>query len=155
VEEPSEDWEQLDEDEMDTDKKGPENPQQGPQQGDSPPAEPTDAAAQDPDAMDVTMSLNATDSPDDSPHTISEPLPIRKPASGSGRTDQLRANRSPSPSSSGAEGPITPRNNAGPWVFDGSAGQRAAANGNAEMRSLNAAAEMDVNGANQSDDSSR
>jgi hypothetical protein len=37
--------------------------------------------------------------------------------------------RTPSPGGNpglnGADGPITPRNDAGPWVFDGSAGRRA------------------------------
>lgn len=156
MEEPSEGWQQLDEDEMDTDKKEPEV-----QQPEEPAvAETTGAASPDPDAMDVTVSVNVSDSPGgrpvgNLPHTASEPLPIRNPASGSGRVGHLRENRSPSPSSSGAEGPITPRNNAGPWVFDGSAGQRVV-DGSSEMRSLDAAAEMDLSGANpSSDDSSR
>lgn len=158
MEEPSEEWQQLDDDdEMDTDKKEAENPQ--PEQSSAPESPAEAAEAQDPDAMDVTVSVNMADSPagrpaGNLPHTASEPLPIRNPASGSGRVGHLRENRSPSPSSSGAEGPITPRNNAGPWVFDGSAGQRPA-DGNPEMRSLDAAAEMDVSGANHSDASSR
>ncbi|KAG8407560.1 hypothetical protein J3459_015992 [Metarhizium acridum] len=158
VDEPSEEWQQLEDGGMDADKKESENSQSG----ESPVADPTEAAAPDPDAMDVdvTMSVNVSDSPQGRPagsslHAASEPLPITNPASGSGRVGHLREHRSPSPSSSGAEGPITPRNNAGPWVFDGSAGQRAAA-GSPEMRSLDAAAEMDVSGgANQSDDSIR
>ncbi|KID97672.1 FHA domain containing protein, partial [Metarhizium majus ARSEF 297] len=158
VDEPFEEWQQLDDDGLDADKKESENPQ--PEE--PPVAESTEAAAPDPDAMDVdvTMSVNESDSPQGRPtgnslHTASEPLPITNPASGSGRIGHLREHRSPSPSSSGAEGPITPRNNAGPWVFDGSAGQRAAT-GSPEMRSLDAAAEMDVSGgANQSDDSIR
>ncbi|OAA38360.1 FHA domain containing protein [Metarhizium rileyi] len=142
VDEPSEDWQQLDDDGVNTGKKEPQKPQtEGP-----PATSSSESVAPDTDAMDITMSVNMADSPGgrsvgNLPHTATEPLPIRSAASGSWRVGHLRANRSPSPSSSGAEGPITPRNNAGPWVFDGSAGQRAA-NGNAEMRSLDA--EMDL-----------
>lgn len=156
VEEPTEDWENLDEDQMDTDKKENESRSEG-EQASVPDA--VDAPSPDTDAMDVTVSINASDSPNGRPegalpHTASEPLPIRNPAWGSGRVGHLRDNRSPSPSSSGAEGPITPRNNAGPWVFDGSAGRRVV-EGNSEMRSLDAAAGMDLSSANQSGDSSR
>lgn len=155
VDEPSEDWEHLDEDVMDTDKKEPESK---PEEEESAAPEATDASSPDLNAMDVTVTMSPAESPNGQlpsnlPHAASEPLPIRNPASGSGRVGHLRENGSPSPSSSGAEGPITPRNNAGPWVFDGSAGRRVV-EGSSEMRSLDAAAEMDLSGPNQSDDSS-
>ncbi|KAH6849895.1 hypothetical protein B0I37DRAFT_100034 [Chaetomium sp. MPI-CAGE-AT-0009] len=56
-------------------------------------------------------------------HTLSTPMPIPSPAQ---RTlpDGRRETRTPSPTgapvANGHEGPITPRNDAGPWVFDGS-----------------------------------
>lgn len=110
---------------------------------------------QDTDAMDVTVNITP-ESPQrrDVSHTVSEPLPIRSAASGAGRPGALRDSRSPSPPGiNGTEGPITPRNNAGPWVFDGSAGRNADPS-TGEMRSLDAAADMDV-GQISTDDSSR
>ncbi|KAI1828190.1 SMAD/FHA domain-containing protein [Xylaria intraflava] len=73
-------------------------------------------------------------------HTSSEPVPI---PNGSQR-------KTPSPTSNGLlnaqEGPITPRNNAGPWVFDGNPArvshESARRNG---MGSLNAAAQAGTN----------
>ncbi|EAQ91155.1 hypothetical protein CHGG_03090 [Chaetomium globosum CBS 148.51] len=56
-------------------------------------------------------------------HTLSTPMPIPSPAQ---RTlpNGRRETRTPSPTgapvANGHEGPITPRNDAGPWVFDGS-----------------------------------
>lgn len=79
------------------------------------------------------------------PGSITQPLDIRPPP-----LPALNAtrNRTPSPPGlNGNEGPITPRNDAGPWVFDGSV---SAARANAEsepaggMRSLDAATEMEV-----------
>ncbi|KAK7421838.1 hypothetical protein QQZ08_009783 [Neonectria magnoliae] len=106
------------------------------------------------DVMDLTVSITP-ESPQRAnlPHTVSEPLPIRNAGSGAGRQFALRDSRTPSPPGlNGTEGPITPRNNAGPWVFDGSAGRNADAT-TAEMRSLDAAADMDINGSRPSDDS--
>ncbi|POR34701.1 Uncharacterized protein TPAR_05099 [Tolypocladium paradoxum] len=154
VEEPSE-WQQLGEGQEEG-----ETPQPGagqPQGTGASSPEPADVTVQDADAMDVTVNVSASDSPASRstsiPHATTEPLPIRNPASGSGRANHLRVGRSPSPSTNG-EGPITPRNNAGPWVFDGSAGRRVA-DATSEMRSLDAAAEMDLSGNIPSDDSSR
>lgn len=117
--------------------------------------EPELSDAHDIDAMDVTVNITP-ESPQrgNLPHAVSEPLPIRNSASGAGRHIALRDSRTPSPPglTPGVEGPITPRNNAGPWVFDGSAGRNADAT-TAEMRSLDAAADMDVNGSRPSDDS--
>lgn len=83
------------------------------------------------------------------PNSITQPLDIRplplQTLNGTAR------DRTPSPPGqpglNGNEGPITPRNDAGPWVFDGSA---PAARADAEsqpaggMRSLDAATEMEV-----------
>ncbi|KAG6004486.1 hypothetical protein E4U21_001058 [Claviceps maximensis] len=160
VDEPTEDWDNLDNDgnmDVDADKKESE---QTSEHEDVNASEAQDAApSPDPDAMDITVSFNAADSPSSEesdgaiPHASSEPLPIPNPISGAGRVSHLREeNRSPSPSSSGAEGPITPRNNAGPWVFDGSAGRRVV-DGNTGLPSLDAAAGADMSVANQSDDS--
>ncbi|KAH7000181.1 hypothetical protein EDB80DRAFT_866229 [Ilyonectria destructans] len=117
--------------------------------------EPELSDVHDVDAMDVTVNITP-ESPQrgNLPHAVSEPLPIRNSASGAGRHIALRDSRTPSPPglTPGVEGPITPRNNAGPWVFDGSAGRNADAT-TAEMRSLDAAADMDVNGSRPSDDS--
>lgn len=106
------------------------------------------------DAIDATVNITAA-SPKRTnlPHVVSEPMPIRSAASGAGRSNALRDGRTPSPPGmNGAEGPITPRNDAGPWVFDGSAGRRADAS-TGEMRSLDAAADMEL-GQIPSDDSS-
>lgn len=102
------------------------------------------------DPMDVTtVNLTAADLPQtlgNIPHTVSEPLPIRSAASGAGRTPTAAGDRSTTPLGPNGEGPITPRNNAGPWVFDGRAGQADASGGEENgMRSLDAAADMDVN----------
>lgn len=113
----------------------------------------------DSDVMDATVSITPeTLQRAQSSHAVSEPLPICNAASGAGRSSQLRDSRSPSPPgmTNGAEGPITPRNNAGPWVFDGSAGRNGDALPASGMRSLDAAAEMDIKTSAQSgDDSSR
>ncbi|KAJ3463981.1 hypothetical protein MRS44_008767 [Fusarium solani] len=110
----------------------------------------------DSDPMDVTVNITPeTPQRHEVSHTVSEPLPIRNAASGAGRSGQIRDSRTPSPPGmiNGAEGPITPRNNVGPWVFDGSAG-RAAAPTSAEMTSIDAAAEVDLS-ADDKDSSSR
>ncbi|KAK4044682.1 hypothetical protein C8A01DRAFT_42587 [Parachaetomium inaequale] len=56
-------------------------------------------------------------------HTLSSPVPIPSPAQRI-LPDGRRETRTPSPTgapvTNGHEGPITPRNDAGPWVFDGS-----------------------------------
>ena len=56
-------------------------------------------------------------------HTTSNPMPIPSPSQRV-QPDGRRETRTPSPpgapTTNGPEGPITPRNDAGPWVFDGS-----------------------------------
>ncbi|ROT38449.1 SMAD/FHA domain-containing protein [Sodiomyces alkalinus F11] len=82
------------------------------------------------------------------PHSVSQPLAIRPlsmlPRHRS-RSNSSTRGRTPSPptQNGGVEGPITPRNDAGPWVFDGSAaGSRAgSASEGTGMRSLDEAAE--------------
>lgn len=110
----------------------------------------------DVDAMDVAPD-SASQASSEIPvrsapltHSVSQPLDIRPPGplqvvNGSSR------DRTPSPPGQhglhGTEGPITPRNDAGPWVFDGSAAgsqdepRPESAGG---MRSLDAATEMEV-----------
>ncbi|PHH83577.1 hypothetical protein CDD83_2961 [Cordyceps sp. RAO-2017] len=158
VEEPSEEWQQLEDCDEEACEQACEAAQdKAPARSPSPASvpEPADVTVQDADAMDVTVNVGAPAAPasrSTPPHASTEPLPINSPASGAGRVGHLRENGSPSPGPNG-EGPITPRNNAGPWVFDGSAGRRAA-DATLEMRSLDAAADMDARAGGQSDDSS-
>ncbi|KGQ07648.1 E3 ubiquitin-protein ligase DMA2 [Beauveria bassiana D1-5] len=127
VEEPSEEWEMFDEPEKD-------QKLDAIAETSSAPAEPQ---VSDPDRMDITISESA-DTPEASnhiAHAISSPLPIRN-ASGARRG-------TPPPPGPGAEGPITPRNDIGPWVLDGRAGRESSQG--VQMTSLDAAAtEMDV-----------
>ncbi|ATY65346.1 FHA domain containing [Cordyceps militaris] len=132
VEEPEDEWELFDEQEKD-DKLGAIA-----ETSPSPtPATPAEHEVSDSDRMDITIS-EPTDAPEPSnpaTHAISSPLPIRS-AHGARRG-------TPSPPRAGAEGPITPRNDIGPWVLDGRAG-RDAPHG-VQMTSLDAAAtEMDL-----------
>ncbi|KOS16903.1 E3 ubiquitin-protein ligase DMA1 [Escovopsis weberi] len=116
-----------------------------------------DPCLQESDAMDLTVNISPADSPATpqraaSSHATSEPLCIRNASARNARA-------TPSPPG-GAEGPITPRNDAGPWVFDGRGGRRPADSAGAgagacEMRSLDATTEMDLNSSIASDDSSR
>ncbi|KJZ74752.1 hypothetical protein HIM_05869 [Hirsutella minnesotensis 3608] len=154
VEEPSEEWQQLEEDcnEQDQKKEAAQDPAPP-----SPPelAELADVTVQDNEAADVTVNTGATDSPPprvSAPHTTSDPVPIKSPASGAGRVGHLREHGSPLLGPNG-EALVTPRNNAGPWVFDGSAGRRGA-DSTAEMRSLNATAGGETSPNATSDDSS-
>ncbi|OHF03662.1 FHA domain-containing protein [Colletotrichum orchidophilum] len=166
IEDPEEDWEQMDEDEE------PEQKQQKQEVKETAavPSAPLTAAATvvssrpqlpeigtDDDAMDFTVELDrartVAEAPELAPTTVAPntsipPVPI--PAVGIAQAALSRSGRdtrTPSPIGnhlvSANEGPITPRNDAGPWVFDGSAGRRAAEASNG-MRSLDAAAEMEV-----------
>jgi hypothetical protein len=112
--------------------------------------DPPEATVQETDAMDVTVNFAASGSPT-APHATSDPLPIRSRSSGAGRASHLRENGTPSPPGNGTEGLITPRNNAGPWVFDGTAGRRPASD-NGEMPSLDSAADADTTTHESSDD---
>ncbi|KAH6603493.1 hypothetical protein Trco_008268 [Trichoderma cornu-damae] len=159
VEEPAEEWQNLDDFAV-PEEPAPSRAAQASAQGTQPPLpspsdEPAEATVQETDIMDVTVSFGATASPAASPtapHATSEPLPIRSRASGAGRAIHLRDGGTPSPPGNGAEGVITPRNNAGPWVFDGRAGRQPAADAAAEMTGLDSAAEADITTHESSDD---
>lgn len=105
------------------------------------------------DTNDVTVTVSASsDTPSRPalPHTASAPLPIRNASAGNAARASNsgdRPSRTPSPPGHGPEGPITPRNDAGPWVFDGSAGPGADEANPGEMVSLDAAADMATNDA--------
>ncbi|KAK0373913.1 FHA domain-containing protein [Colletotrichum paranaense] len=168
IEDPEEDWEQMEEDEE------PEQKQQKQEEKETPATVPTAPLAApaavvssrpqlpeigtDDDAMDdFTVALDrartVAEAPEAAPRTVAPhtsipPVPI--PAVGIAQTTAPRSGRdtrTPSPIGNhlvnATEGPITPRNDAGPWVFDGSAGRRAA-EASSGMRSLDAAAEMEV-----------
>ncbi|KAK1982810.1 hypothetical protein LZ30DRAFT_749103 [Colletotrichum cereale] len=166
IEDPEEDWEGMDEDEE------PELKQQKQEATDKAavPSEPTPALAavgssgpllpeinQDEDAMDFTVALERSrtmaEPPETAPRTVAPntsmpPVPIPAVAAAQAAVSRNgRDTRTPSPIANHLvtthEGPITPRNDAGPWVFDGSAGRRAA-EASSGMRSLDAAAEMEV-----------
>ena len=145
IDDPSEEWEELEAEGENGDKSSVNGAPLAPAPS-ATPAEQESTIMQDADAMDVTVSLSTSDSPSPTgrgnlPHSTSEPLPI---PSGSGRA---RDQHTPSPPNNGHEGPITPRNEAGPWVFDGSAGQRSQADGpESGMGSLDAAADPTPNG---------
>ena len=141
IDEPNEDWEVMFDDQT-------KNAQTGAALVNAVESRPSDAAASatfdavepvDSDQMDISES-----EPNDA-HEVeaeivgnatSSPLPIRHSPTAARRG-------TPSPREPGAEGPITPRNDAGPWVLDGRAG-RESPEGHG-MTSLDAAAtEMDL-----------
>lgn len=87
-------------------------------------------------------------------HAVSQPVPIPNAAAGASASGSGggRSTRTPSPNGgsgvpglNGTEGPITPRNDAGPWVFDGS-GLRARASdgGITRMESLDGVAGAEI-----------
>ena len=111
------------------------------------------------DAADMTMRVEvATPSPPPNQpsvperiqHAVSDPVPIPPVVSAGSRAgcgvQPLGSHAIPA----GSENPITPRNNAGPWVFDGSAGAGGAgglalsAGLPVEMRSIDSAAALDT-----------
>ncbi|ETS83038.1 hypothetical protein PFICI_04914 [Pestalotiopsis fici W106-1] len=145
VEEPDEEWQQLDSGGEDVNMDARDTPEAP---VDAPADRSTDAAqintvdgateelaSQAPSAVeengDVTMMLDNLPASADHAPTASEtstPIPIPRPSpmavtSSNGLPD---ARRTPSPPNAGAtvhDGPLTPRNDAGPWVFDGDAGR--------------------------------
>lgn len=127
VEEPSEEWEMFDEPDKD-----------GKLDAIAETSTPTtELEVADVDRMDITISepADAQEPSNPTAHATSSPLPIRHAAGVRRGT--------PSPPRPGAEGPITPRNDIGPWVLDGRAGRDSPEG--AQMTSLNAAAtEMDL-----------
>ncbi|KAK1997969.1 hypothetical protein LX36DRAFT_51183 [Colletotrichum falcatum] len=168
IEDPEEDWEGMDEDEDEE----PEQKQQKQEVKDmaavlsEPALAPVVIGTPGPrlpeiehpdDIIDFTAGLERSrtmaDAPETAPRTIAPNTsmpPVLIPAGAAAQvavSRNGRDTRTPSPIANHLltthEGPITPRNDAGPWVFDGSAGRRAAEASNG-MRSLDAAAEMDV-----------
>lgn len=163
IEDPSEDWEQMEDDEGAEQKQETKDKAVVPSDPlPAPVAVPAESSrpqlpeiGTEPDALDFTVALDRARTMSEmprlqtiAPNTTTEPVPI--PAVGASQAAVLRNGRdtrTPSPIgnhlTNGTEGPITPRNDAGPWVFDGSAGRRAAEAANG-MRSLDEATEMDV-----------
>ncbi|KAI1816220.1 SMAD/FHA domain-containing protein [Poronia punctata] len=146
VDDPGDEWQQFESD-------APDGKIQSPPVGESPaPASPSPAlngisharrAAEE--LGDVTVRFDASPMPPPSSrstrHTVSDPVPI---PNGSRR-------RSPSPVGNSMlnnrEGPITPRNDAGPWVFDGNPARvsQESTRRNGGMVSLDAAAQAATN----------
>jgi pSer/pThr/pTyr-binding forkhead associated (FHA) protein len=149
VDEPGEDWDQLDAEVEDDDKTSTNGASLVSPPPTAVPPQLANISEPDGDAMDVTVNMSPTDAVTSNtarlPLAGSEPVLIRSPPLGAGSNGNRRAIQTPSPPTNGAEGPITPRTEVGPWVFDGSAGQRpqGAAPG---MGSLDAAADVQVSG---------
>jgi E3 ubiquitin-protein ligase DMA1/2 len=163
VEEPTGDWEQYDEDEDSMEEKP--DDAAAPKEGDDAPANESAAAEAprqsetqdeagvengDPTVMmDSTMvaeaasSVNATSDPVAIPNATPRHNPTLDTSS--------RGLRTPSPADAplvpSNEGPITPRNDAGPWVFDGDAGRSSQdVSRRPGLTSLDAAAQNGSNG---------
>ncbi|XXG96553.1 FACT complex subunit [Hypoxylon texense] len=105
------------------------------------------------DAGDMTMHIDTSPVMQASQlrYAGTEPVPIPNATPRTVSSDRSAANRTPSPNSNpstnGHEGPITPRNDAGPWVFDGNPArvsqESTRRNG---MSSLDAAAQAGIDG---------
>ncbi|KAK6194300.1 hypothetical protein LQW54_011574 [Pestalotiopsis sp. IQ-011] len=148
IEEPDEEWQQLDSGGEDVNMDARDTPEVPADQttSDSAP-NPVDGTIEEPisqapstveETGDVTMMLDnppavaAAAAVAETPRAVSEtsaPIPVPRPsalvASRSGGLPDA-ARRTPSPPNAGAnvhDGPLTPRNDAGPWVFDGDAGR--------------------------------
>lgn len=153
MDEPCEDWQQMTSEESESNSEA---------NNETPPSVAGPSAAQEHtpgsdsgDVADMTMRVEmGTPSPQSQPsvperiqHTMSDPVPI-PPVVSSASHHLGCAGPNPSRASAiaaGSENPITPRNDAGPWVFDGSAGAGAVnglplSPGLPEMRSLDSAA---------------
>lgn len=105
---------------------------------------PGTAATENADMTDAHVSDGGASTPsslgpnnETTTHATSEPVPIP--------TGTPVARRTPSPNSipvvNGHEGPITPRNDAGPWVFDGSGARIGVAPTAGARQSLNGVVE--------------
>ncbi|KAK3505050.1 hypothetical protein B0T13DRAFT_24929 [Neurospora crassa] len=103
----------------------------------------------------VSNPFDGTSRPVVSHNSTSQPVPIRQnPAAVNGQAGEgfRDAARTPSPTGivhavSTHEGPITPRNDVGPWVFDGGSTTRTRANGESDNASRLASLEAAVAGA--------
>lgn len=111
---------------------------------DEPTETPGTVATENADMTDAHVSDGGASTPsslgpnnETTTHATSEPVPIP--------TGTPVARRTPSPNSipvvNGHEGPITPRNDAGPWVFDGSGARIGVAPTVGTRQSLNGVAE--------------
>ncbi|KAL7626923.1 hypothetical protein AAE478_003697 [Parahypoxylon ruwenzoriense] len=134
VDEPSDEWQQLDSGIDDVQEEKPAGP---PSQatGEVVSIETSQAQASGNDNIhqsseqvdigDVTMNIDSSPPAQQTTlrHTVTEPVPIPNATPRAAGGDRSAANRTPSPNSHlltpSHEGPITPRNDAGPWVFDG------------------------------------
>lgn len=102
------------------------------------------------DAGDVTMQIDAAAAQSVLlRHAMTEPVPIPNATPRVSSGDRSTTNRTPSPNSNppgpGHEGPITPRNDAGPWVFDGNPARVSQeSTRRTGMSSLDAAAQVEV-----------
>ncbi|KAH8653590.1 SMAD/FHA domain-containing protein [Xylariales sp. PMI_506] len=163
IDEPEEDWQQLDSGMDDVSEEHPEEPNPPPAQEPAEPSValmdaaevvPTPAAPSAPSPVeaesgDVTMMLDGGPAEEEptSTHAVSNPVPIATPRVNPAAPLAVRNLRTPSPNGhpnaapNGHEGPLTPRNDAGPWVFDGDAGRSSQeVSRQAAMSSLDAAA---------------
>ena len=100
--------------------------------------------------------FDGTSRPAVSHNSTSQPVPIRQsPAAVNGQAGEGHRDAARTPSPTGIaqhivaahEGPITPRNDVGPWVFDGGSTTRTRANGEPESASRLASLEAAVAGA--------
>jgi len=146
VDDTSEEWEQLNaEDMVHGDEEASESKDTASERAQEAPA---GQLNDPPDIGDTTIRVDLL-SPSNTPqsHHVrliqSEPVHIRVR---SGSASLARNHRTPSPENGvvihAHEGPITPRNDAGPWVFDGSAGEGSSPTGgnSGAMRSIDSAA---------------
>ncbi|KAI2471416.1 RING finger protein [Annulohypoxylon bovei var. microspora] len=157
VDEPSDEWQQLDSGIEDTQEEKPNRlVSQANEMVESPATSPIDSngdehqLSNEVDAGDMTMQIDSdTVQTVLLRHAATEPVPIPNATPRISGGDRSTSNRTPSPNShplaNGHEGPITPRNDAGPWVFDGNPArvsqESARRNG---MSSLDAAAQAGV-----------
>ncbi|KAK6080697.1 FHA domain-containing protein [Seiridium cupressi] len=140
IEEPDEDWQQLDDSgaedinmesasppEAPTNNEGETNRNPSVGAAEEPPSQ---VASTDGEAGDITMMLDHAPTIQDPlprPEASSPvPIPRTSPTAVNGSNSSTNTRRTPSPPNRGTiihEGPLTPRNDAGPWVFDGDAGR--------------------------------
>ncbi|KAI0841743.1 SMAD/FHA domain-containing protein [Hypoxylon sp. FL0890] len=131
VDEPTDEWQQLDSGIEDVQEEKPaRSASQTNDEVESPASSPVNShgdveqPSADVDAGDMTMQIDsATVQSTLLRHAVTEPVPIPNATPRVSSGDRSATNRTPSPNSqpltNGNEGPITPRNDAGPWVFDG------------------------------------
>ncbi|KAI0881885.1 RING finger protein [Annulohypoxylon maeteangense] len=131
VDEPSDEWQQLDSGMEDAQEEKPAHLiSQAKEIVESPATSPVDStgdehqSSHEVDVGDVTMQIDGSVLQTGLlRHAATEPVPIPNATPRMGNGDRSATNRTPSPNHhplvNGHEGPITPRNDAGPWVFDG------------------------------------